>query len=165
MRDHLEAFIARGGNVAFFSGNTSFWQVRSEDGGRALVSWKRGLARDPAQRFGSCQGFARAVLASSQDTEPDTEPSAKTAAFCRGCYLLGLGYGVSYAAISVGLVWLLAQSLVVPWGPALGRAAVITALSLPVGFVMAFPAWINVAAAPPRSIGRRQRFLTGKGLK
>jgi len=31
MRDTVEAFIARGGNVAFFSGNTSFWQVRMED--------------------------------------------------------------------------------------------------------------------------------------
>jgi hypothetical protein len=31
MRDTTEAFIARGGNVAFFSGNTSFWQVRMED--------------------------------------------------------------------------------------------------------------------------------------
>jgi hypothetical protein len=31
MRDTVEGFIARGGNVAFFSGNTSFWQVRLED--------------------------------------------------------------------------------------------------------------------------------------
>ena len=31
MRDTVEAFIARGGNAAFFSGNTSFWQVRLED--------------------------------------------------------------------------------------------------------------------------------------
>jgi hypothetical protein len=31
MRDTVEAFIARGGNVAFFSGNTAFWQVRMED--------------------------------------------------------------------------------------------------------------------------------------
>ena len=31
MRDHLEQFIADGGNVAFFSGNTCCWQVRSED--------------------------------------------------------------------------------------------------------------------------------------
>ena len=38
MRDHLEAFIVGGGNVAFFSGNTAFWQVRSEDNGRTLVS-------------------------------------------------------------------------------------------------------------------------------
>jgi hypothetical protein len=34
MRDNLEAFIGEGGNVAFFSGNTCCWQVRSEDGGR-----------------------------------------------------------------------------------------------------------------------------------
>ena len=39
-RDHLEAFIDRGGNVAFFSGNNAMWQVRSEDNGRALVCWK-----------------------------------------------------------------------------------------------------------------------------
>jgi hypothetical protein len=31
MRDTVEGFIARGGNVAFFSGNTAFWQVRMED--------------------------------------------------------------------------------------------------------------------------------------
>ena len=41
MRDHLEAFIAKGGNVAFFSGNSVCWQVRSEDHGRALVCWKQ----------------------------------------------------------------------------------------------------------------------------
>ena len=47
MRDRLEAFIAQGGNVAFLSGNTCCWQVRSEDGGRALTCWKQGLALDP----------------------------------------------------------------------------------------------------------------------
>lgn len=30
MRDTVEDFIGRGGNVAFFSGNTAFWQVRLE---------------------------------------------------------------------------------------------------------------------------------------
>jgi hypothetical protein len=30
MRDTVEAFIAAGGNAAFFSGNTAFWQVRME---------------------------------------------------------------------------------------------------------------------------------------
>ena len=47
MRDHLEAFIGRGGNVAFFSGNRCCWQVRSEDDGTALVSWKQRLLMDP----------------------------------------------------------------------------------------------------------------------
>ena len=27
MRDHLEAYVANGGNIAFFSGNTSWWRV------------------------------------------------------------------------------------------------------------------------------------------
>ncbi len=47
MRDHLEAFIGRGGNVAFFSGNTCCWQVRSEDGGLALSCWKQWFNMDP----------------------------------------------------------------------------------------------------------------------
>jgi len=47
MRDHLEAWIGKGGNVAFLSGNTCCWQVRSEDQGRALTCWKQGLVSDP----------------------------------------------------------------------------------------------------------------------
>jgi hypothetical protein len=47
MRDNLDAFIAKGGNVCFFSGNTCCWQVRSEDNGRALTSWKQWYNNDP----------------------------------------------------------------------------------------------------------------------
>ena len=52
MRDTTEAFIARGGNVAFFSGNTSFWQVRMEDAddtGTAtrMVGYKGQFKSDP----------------------------------------------------------------------------------------------------------------------
>ena len=47
MRDTLEAYIAKGGNVAFFSGNTCCWQVRSEDEGRALTCWKQNATVDP----------------------------------------------------------------------------------------------------------------------
>jgi hypothetical protein len=50
MRDHLEAFIGNGGNVAFFSGNTCCWQVRSEDNGRALACWKQSFGDDPLYR-------------------------------------------------------------------------------------------------------------------
>ena len=50
MRDTVEAFIAGGGNVAFFSGNTSFWQVRFEDGGATMVSYKdRARRHDPVR--------------------------------------------------------------------------------------------------------------------
>ena len=47
MRDHLEAYIGRGGNVAFFSGNTCCWQVRTEENGRALACWKQSFGDDP----------------------------------------------------------------------------------------------------------------------
>jgi hypothetical protein len=48
MRDNLEKFITDGGNVAFFSGNTCCWQVRSEDDGRALTCYKQNFYVDPA---------------------------------------------------------------------------------------------------------------------
>lgn len=52
MRDHLETFIREGGNVAFFSGNTCCWQVRSEEQGRALTCWKQAYVFDPLFRNG-----------------------------------------------------------------------------------------------------------------
>jgi len=56
MRDHLEKFIGDGGNVAFFSGNTCCWQVRSEDGGAALTCWKQNFPSDPV--YGARAGYA-----------------------------------------------------------------------------------------------------------
>jgi hypothetical protein len=52
MRDRVERFVATGGNVAFFSGNTSFWQVRLEDAtpegpGRSMVGFKGRFKDDP----------------------------------------------------------------------------------------------------------------------
>ncbi len=58
MRDRLEAFIARGGNVAFFSGNTCCWQVRGEDGGRALTCWKQWYNMDPVFPTGDHRGLS-----------------------------------------------------------------------------------------------------------
>jgi hypothetical protein len=52
MRDHLEQFIADGGNVAFLSGNTCCWQVRNEDSGRAFTCWKQAYVLDPIFRNG-----------------------------------------------------------------------------------------------------------------
>jgi hypothetical protein len=52
MRDHLEAYIARGGNAAFFSGNSVCWQVRSEEGGKALTCWKQMYSFDPLHACG-----------------------------------------------------------------------------------------------------------------
>jgi hypothetical protein len=60
MRDTVEAFIARGGNVAFFSGNTSLWQVRLEDPSpegpaTTMVGFKGQFKEDP------CYDTARAA--------------------------------------------------------------------------------------------------------
>lgn len=52
MRDHLESFITAGGNVAFFSGNSVCWQVRTEDYGKALTSWKQWYNMDPVFQTG-----------------------------------------------------------------------------------------------------------------
>jgi N,N-dimethylformamidase beta subunit-like, C-terminal len=48
MRDTVEAFVAGGGNAAFFSGNTSLWQVRLEGPERDLmVGYKGFFKNDP----------------------------------------------------------------------------------------------------------------------
>ncbi len=52
MRDQLEAFIGKGGNVAFLSGNTCCWQVRPEENGQALTCWKQAFNSDPVYRTG-----------------------------------------------------------------------------------------------------------------
>ncbi len=50
MRDTLEDYIERGGNVAFFVGNAIFWQVRFEDGGDSMVCYKsRAATEDPVR--------------------------------------------------------------------------------------------------------------------
>ncbi len=52
-RDALEAFVDHGGRLAIFSGNTAFWKVRWEEGGRTLVchKWKGEMAEsvEPAR--------------------------------------------------------------------------------------------------------------------
>jgi len=50
MRDHIEAFVANGGNLAFFGGNNLTWQIRYEDDGQTMVSWKERYREDPLYR-------------------------------------------------------------------------------------------------------------------
>jgi hypothetical protein len=42
----MEAYVAKGGNHASFSGNTMFWQVRMIEGGTAMVCYKYAAHRD-----------------------------------------------------------------------------------------------------------------------
>ncbi|MET7333135.1 N,N-dimethylformamidase beta subunit family domain-containing protein [Nonomuraea sp. NPDC005650] len=46
MRDAVETFARRGGNIAIFSGNTCWWQVRFEDDLRTMVCYRDATA-DP----------------------------------------------------------------------------------------------------------------------
>jgi hypothetical protein len=46
MRDNVEEFVRRGGNLAVFSGNTCWWQFRLEDDGRTMVCYRDAVA-DP----------------------------------------------------------------------------------------------------------------------
>lgn len=47
MRDTVETFIAKGGNAAFLSGNTAYWQVRIERNGEQMVAYKAAVDADP----------------------------------------------------------------------------------------------------------------------
>ncbi|MBR7832550.1 hypothetical protein KDL01_04730 [Actinospica durhamensis] len=40
MRDAIEGFVDRGGNLGIFGGNTCWWQVRLEDEGRTMVCYR-----------------------------------------------------------------------------------------------------------------------------
>ena len=65
MRDTVEGFIAAGGNAAFFSGNTSLWQVRFEDHSpegpaTSMVGYKGFFKNDPVygtDRIGELTSF------------------------------------------------------------------------------------------------------------
>jgi len=46
MRENMDAFVDRGGNLAIFAANTCWWQIRLEDGNRTLVVYKD-RERDP----------------------------------------------------------------------------------------------------------------------
>lgn len=50
MRDHIDEFVASGGNLAFFGGNNLTWQIRYEDGGQTMVCWKEWYRDDPLYR-------------------------------------------------------------------------------------------------------------------
>ncbi|NUW40431.1 N,N-dimethylformamidase beta subunit family domain-containing protein [Nonomuraea rhodomycinica] len=43
MRDAVEEFVRRGGNLAVLSGNTAWWRIRLEDGGRTMVCHRDAL--------------------------------------------------------------------------------------------------------------------------
>ena len=47
MRDNIDRFVSAGGNLAFFGGNALTWQVRFDNEGSEMVSWKKAYRQDP----------------------------------------------------------------------------------------------------------------------
>ena len=64
MRDTAESFVERGGNIAFLSGNSVCWQVRFEDDGHTMVSYKADPEADPL--YGTDQQHLVSTLWCSQ---------------------------------------------------------------------------------------------------
>lgn len=100
MRDAVDRFVAQGGNVAFFSGNAVYWQVRYEDAGRKMVCHKY-LARTNDPVVGTNQQH----LLTSIWSDPwigRPENSTTGLSFCRGGYIrFGKGVPRSSGAYTV----------------------------------------------------------------
>jgi hypothetical protein len=64
MRDTAEQYVEAGGNIAFFSGNSVCWQVRFEDDGQTMVSYKASPTADPL--YGTDQQHLVSTLWCSQ---------------------------------------------------------------------------------------------------
>jgi hypothetical protein len=81
MRDALDRFLDRGGNVAFLSGNTCYWQVRIE--GTRMVCFKHRFAEDPL--YGSDQQHLTTTMW-SDPIVGRPEASLTGVSFTRGGY-------------------------------------------------------------------------------
>jgi N,N-dimethylformamidase beta subunit-like, C-terminal len=90
MRDALDDFVGSGGNTAIFSGNTCFWQIRFEDGGRAMTCFKyRAGAEDPVVGTPD-ERFLSGIWSDRRVGRPETSTIGIT--FTRGGYSrYGLG--------------------------------------------------------------------------
>ena len=94
MRDAVEGFVASGGNAAFFSGNTCWWQVRFDDGARGMTCFKYRAGEDPVLGTGD----ERLLTASWADRRIDRPEATMTGlSFSRGGYSR-YGLGVPHAS-------------------------------------------------------------------
>src|SRR5258708_2194468 len=109
MRDHVEGFIASGGNVCFFNGNTCWWQVRFErrdsSGGlissndpRSMVCYKMELPPfDPQTRIGAdpmfSQDQSRLTTHWHLPTPPRPENKLTGVSYRNGAFNAGLTSG------------------------------------------------------------------------
>ncbi len=99
MRDTVEAFLDGGGNAAFFSGNTCWWQVRFDDRHRGMTCFKYRAAEDPV--LGTAE--ERSLTGAWADRRVGRPESAMTGlSFSRGGYSrYGLGVPRASGAYTV----------------------------------------------------------------
>lgn len=124
MRDAVEGFAARGGNVAFLSGNTAYWQVRLEDEGRTVVGYKQRFEQDPV--YGTAdQHLLTSIFSDRLIGRPET--SMTGVSFTRGGYArIGRNVGRGSGGYTVHRPdhWLF-EGTGLGWGDQLGAAAVV----------------------------------------
>jgi hypothetical protein len=87
MRNTVEDYIDAGGHAAFFSGNTSFWQVRFDDDYRQMTGYKCDIEEDPLYKTSDKPGDAPALSTMWSDPLVGRPESQMTGvSFTRGGY-------------------------------------------------------------------------------
>lgn len=95
MRDTVDAFVEGGGNVAFFSGNLCYWQVRYEDEGRTMVCHKYTARTDDPVMGTDRQHLLSGIWSDPLVGRPENLTTGLS--FCRGGYIR-FGKGVQRAS-------------------------------------------------------------------
>ncbi|HSD27628.1 MAG TPA: N,N-dimethylformamidase beta subunit family domain-containing protein [Vicinamibacteria bacterium] len=93
-RDAVEAFVDAGGSASFFSGNTCYWQVRFERGGRSLVGYKFTAPREDPVLGSDRQGRLTSLWSDPLVGRPETQLTGVTfarAGYARAGYALSRG--------------------------------------------------------------------------
>lgn len=100
MRDTVDAFVNRGGNVAFFSGNCCYWQVRYEDDGRTMVCHKYGARETDPLAGSDHEQLLTSIWSDPRIGRPENMTTGLS--FCRGGYIrFGQGAPRSSGAYTV----------------------------------------------------------------
>jgi hypothetical protein len=85
MRDRVDAFVEGGGNIAFFSGNCIYWQVRYDDDGRTLVCYKYAAREQDPVAATDRQHLLTSIWSDPWIGRPENLTHGLS--FCRGGYI------------------------------------------------------------------------------
>jgi hypothetical protein len=85
MRDTVDAHLQRGGNLAMFSGNAVYWQVRYEDDGRTMVCHKYAARENDPVMGTDRQRQLTSIWSDPLVGRPENRLTGLS--FCRGGYV------------------------------------------------------------------------------